>query len=93
MTDYNKEKRELVKKCKEFLECHGNCENAGENKVKLNYFGSETECVIDSIYIENGQVVVISFADDYPDGASYDNLADFDNEEMKKIMRVFGIEV
>ena len=102
MTDYDKKKNQLIKKCKEFLESHEGCvvitrENP---KVKLNYFGDDIETTVDSMYFENGyddndnevlEVWVTTFAEDYPDGVSYDNLADFSNDEIISIMGLFGI--
>lgn len=104
MTDYDIEKNRLIKKCKEFLESHNNYVAAplDNNKVMLFYVDEKVETVIDAIYFENGyddndneilEVYVSTFAEEYPDGNEHDNLSDFGNDEIKDIMRVFGIEV
>ena len=104
MTDYDKEKRELIKKCKEFLESHNNYVSAplDNNKVMLFYVDGKVETTIDSMYFENGyddndneilEVYVTSFSEVYPDGTEYDKMSDFGNDEIKDIMRIFGIKV
>lgn len=104
MTDYDKEKRELIKKCKEFLESHNNYVSAplDNNKVMLFYVDEKVETIIDAMYFENGyddndneilEVYVTSFSEVYPDGTEYDKMSDFGNDEIKDIMRIFGIKV
>ena len=104
MTDYDKEKRELIKKCKEFLESHNNYVSAplDNNKVMLFYVDEKVETIIDSMNFENGyddndneilEVYVTSFSEVYPDGVVYDKMSDFGNDEIKDIMRIFGIKV
>ena len=104
MTDYDKKKNQLIRKCKEFLESHDGCVVITKQtpKIKLYYFGDFIETTIDSMYFKNGyddndnevrEVWVTTFAEEYPDGVAYDNLAEFSNYEIISIMGLFGIKL
>lgn len=94
---YEEEKRYLVEKAKEFL---GNAEVLWLEDVKgntdyltLNYFGKPTETEISALEIADGEVYLWSFSEDYPDdGKSLDKLSEFSNDEIKRILDIFGID-
>ena len=94
---YEEEKKYLVEKAKEFL---GNAEVVWLEDVKgntdyltLNYFGEPTETEIVALEIADGKVYLWSNSESYPDdGKSLDEFSEFSNDEMKRILELFGID-
>ena len=92
---YEEEKKYLVEKAKEFL---GNAEVVWLEDVKgntdyltLNYFGKPLE--VELVGLELGdEVSVRTYSEEYPDGADSSCLAEFSNDEIKKILDIFGID-
>ena len=92
---YEEEKKYLVSKAKEFL---GNAEVAWLEDVKgntdyltLNYFGKPLEVELVGLELGN-EVSVRTYSEEYPDGADSSCLAEFSNDEIKKILELFGID-
>ena len=92
---YEEEKKYLVSKAKEFL---GNAEVVWLEDVKgntdyltLNYFGKPLE--VELVGLELGdEVSVRTYSEEYPDGADSSYLAEFSNDEIKRILDIFGID-
>lgn len=92
---YEEEKKYLVSKAKEFL---GNAEVVWLEDVKgntdyltLNYFGKPLE--VELVGLELGdEVSVRTYSEEYPDGADSSYLAEFSNDEIKRILELFGID-
>ena len=92
---YEEEKKYLVSKAKEFL---GNAEVVWLEDVKgntdyitLNYFGKPLE--VELVGLELGdEVSVRTYSEEYPDGADSSPLAEFSNDEIKRILDIFGID-
>ena len=92
---YEEEKKYLVEKAKEFL---GNAEVVWLEDVKgntdyltLNYFGKPLE--VELVGLELGdEVSVRTYSEEYPDGADSSYLAEFSNDEIKRILDIFGID-
>lgn len=92
---YEEEKKYLVEKAKEFL---GNAEVVWLEDVKgntdyitLNYFGKPLE--VELVGLELGdEVSVRTYSEEYPDGADSSPLAEFSNDEIKRILDIFGID-
>lgn len=92
---YKEEKKYLVSKAKEFL---GNEEVVWLEDVKgntdyltLNYFGKPLEVELVGLELGN-EVSVRTYSEEYPDGADSSYLAEFSNDEIKKILELFGID-
>lgn len=92
---YEEEKKYLVSKAKEFL---GNEEVVWLEDVKgntdyltLNYFGKPLEVELVGLELGN-EVSVRTYSEEYPDGADSSPLAEFSNDEIKKILELFGID-
>ena len=92
---YEEEKKYLVEKAKEFL---GNAEVVWLEDVKgntdyitLNYFGKPLEVELVGLELGN-EVSVRTYSEEYPDGADSSPLAEFSNDEIKKILDIFGID-
>ena len=92
---YEEEKKYLVSKAKEFL---GNAEVVWLEDVKgntdyltLNYFGKPLEVELVGLELGN-EVSVRTYSEEYPDGADSSCLAEFSNDEIKKILELFGID-
>ena len=92
---YEEEKKYLVEKAKEFL---GNAEVVWLEDVKgntdyltLNYFGKPLEVELVGLELGN-EVSVRTYSEEYPDGADSSYLAEFSNDEIKKILELFGID-
>ena len=92
---YEEEKKYLVSKAKEFL---GNAEVVWLEDVKgntdyitLNYFGKPLEVELVGLELGN-EVSVRTYSEEYPDGADSSPLAEFSNDEIKKILDIFGID-
>ena len=92
---YEEEKKYLVSKAKEFL---GNEEVVWLEDVKgntdyltLNYFGKPLEVELVSLELDN-EVSVRTYSEEYPDGADSSYLAEFSNDEIKRILDIFGID-
>lgn len=92
---YEEEKKYLVSKAKEFL---GNEEVVWLEDVKgntdyltLNYFGKPLEVELVGLELGN-EVSVRTYSEEYPDGADSSYLAEFSNDEIKKILELFGID-
>lgn len=92
---YEEEKKYLVSKAKEFL---GNAEVVWLEDVKgntdyltLNYFGKPLEVELVGLELGN-EVSVRTYSEEYPDGADSSYLAEFSNDEIKKILELFGID-
>lgn len=102
---YEEEKKYLVSKAKEFL---GNEEVVWLEDVKgstdyltLNYFGKPLEVELVGLELDNevlvgseldNEVSVRTYSEEYPDGADSSYLAEFSNDEIKKILELFGID-
>ena len=92
---YEEEKKYLVEKAKEFL---GNAEVVWLEDVKgntdyltLDYFGKPLE--VELVGLELGdEVSVRTYSEEYPDGADSSYLAEFSNDEIKRILDIFGID-
>ena len=92
---YEEEKKYLVSKAKEFL---GNAEVVWLEDVKgntdyltLDYFGKPLE--VELVGLELGdEVSVRTYSEEYPDGADSSYLAEFSNDEIKRILDIFGID-
>ena len=92
---YEEEKKYLVSKAKEFL---GNAEVVWLEDIKgntdyltLNYFGKPLEVELVGLELGN-EVSVRTYSEEYPDGADSSYLAEFSNDEIKKILELFGID-
>ena len=92
---YEEEKKYLVSKAKEFL---GNAEVVWLEDVKgntdyltLNYFGKPLEVELVGLELDN-EVSVRTYSEEYPDGADSSYLAEFSNDEIKRILDIFGID-
>ena len=92
---YEEEKKYLVEKAKEFL---GDAEVVWLEDVKgnteyltLNYFGKPLEVELVGLELGN-EVSVRTYSEEYPDGADSSCLAEFSNDEIKKILDIFGID-
>lgn len=92
---YEEEKKYLVEKAKEFL---GNAEVVWLEDVKgntdyltLDYFGKPLEVELVGLELGN-EVSVRTYSEEYPDGADSSYLAEFSNDEIKKILELFGID-
>lgn len=92
---YEEEKKYLVSKAKEFL---GNAEVVWLEDVKgntdyltLNYFGKPLEVELVGLELGN-EVSVRTYSEEYPDGADSSYLAEFSNDEIKRILDIFGID-
>ena len=92
---YEEEKKYLVEKAKEFL---GDAEVVWLEDVKgntdyltLNYFGKPLEVELVGLELGN-EVSVRTYSKEYPDGADSSYLAEFSNDEIKKILELFGID-
>ena len=92
---YEEEKKYLVEKAKEFL---GNAEVVWLEDVKgntdyltLNYFGKPLEVERVGLELDN-EVSVRTYSEEYPDGADSSYLAEFSNDEIKRILDIFGID-
>ena len=92
---YEEEKKYLVSKAKEFL---GNAEVVWLEDVKgntdyltLNYFGKPLEVELVGLELDN-EVSVRTYSEEYPDGADSSCLSEFSNDEIKKILELFGID-
>ena len=92
---YEEEKKYLVSKAKEFL---GNAEVVWLEDVKgnteyltLNYFGRPLEVELVGLELGN-EVSVRTYSEEYPDGADSSCLSEFSNDEIKKILDIFGID-
>ena len=92
---YEEEKKYLVSKAKEFL---GNAEVVWLEDVKgntdyltLNYFGKPLEVELVGLELDN-EVSVRTYSEEYPDGADSSCLSEFSNDEIKKILDIFGID-
>ena len=92
---YEEEKKYLVSKAKEFL---GNEEAVWLEDVKgntdyltLDYFGKPLE--VELVGLELGdEVSVRTYREEYPDGADSSYLAEFSNDEIKRILDIFGVD-
>ena len=92
---YEEEKKYLVSKAKEFL---GNAEVVWLEDVKgntdyltLDYFGKPLE--VELVGLELGdEVSVRTYSEEYPDGADSSCLVEFSNDEIKRILDIFGID-
>ena len=92
---YEEEKKYLVEKAKEFL---GDAEVVWLEDVKgnteyltLNYFGKPLE--VELVGLELGdKVSVRTYSEEYPDGADSSYLSEFSNDEIKRILDIFGID-
>ena len=92
---YEEEKKYLVSKAKEFL---GDAEVVWLEDVKgntdylaLNYFGKPLEVELVGLELDN-EVSVRTYSEEYPDGADSSYLAEFSNDEIKRILDIFGID-
>ena len=92
---YEEEKKYLVSKAKEFL---GDAEVVWLEDVKgnteyltLNYFGKPLEVELVGLELGN-EVSVRTYSEEYPDGADSSCLSEFSNDEIKKILDIFGID-
>ena len=92
---YEEEKKYLVSKAKEFL---GDAEVVWLEDVKgnteyltLNYFGKPLEVELVGLELGN-EVSVRTYSEEYPDGADSSCLAEFSNDEIKRILELFGID-
>ena len=92
---YEEEKKYLVEKAKEFL---GDAEVVWLEDVKgntdyltLNYFGKPLEVELVGLELGN-EVSVRTYSEEYPDGADSSYLSEFSNDEIKKILDIFGID-
>ena len=92
---YEEEKKYLVKKAKKFL---GNAEVVWLEDVKgnteyltLDYFGKPLEVELVGLELDN-EVSVRTYSEEYPDGADSSYLAEFSNDEIKRILDIFGID-
>ena len=92
---YEEEKKYLVEKAKEFL---GNAEVVWLEDVKgnteyltLDYFGKPLEVELVGLELDN-EVSVRTYSEEYPDGADSSYLAEFSNDEIKRILDIFGID-
>ena len=92
---YEEEKKYLVEKAKEFL---GNAEVVWLEDVKgntdyltLTYFGKPLEVELVGLELDN-EVSVRTYSEEYPDGADSSYLAEFSNDEIKRILDIFGID-
>ena len=92
---YEEEKKYLVSKAKEFL---GDAEVVWLEDIKgntdyltLNYFGKPLEVELVGLELDN-EVSVRTYSEEYPDGADSSYLAEFSNDEIKKILELFGID-
>ena len=92
---YEEEKKYLVSKAKEFL---GNAEVVWLEDVKgntdyltLNYFGKPLEVELVGLELDN-EVSVRTYSEEYPDGADSSCLSEFSNDEIKRILDIFGID-
>ena len=92
---YEEEKKYLVSKAKEFL---GNAEVVWLEDVKgntdyltLDYFGKPLEVELVGLELDN-EVSVRTYSEEYPDGADSSYLAEFSNDEIKRILELFGID-
>ena len=92
---YEEEKKYLVEKAKEFL---GNAEVVWLEDIKgntdfltLNYFGKPLEVELVGLELDN-EVSVRTYREESPDGADSSYLAEFSNDEIKKILELFGID-
>lgn len=92
---YEEEKKYLVSKAKEFL---GNTEVVWLEDIKgntdyltLNYFGKPLEVELVGLELGN-EVSVRTYSEEYPDGADSSCLAEFSNDEIKRILDIFGID-
>jgi len=93
---YEEEKKYLVEKAKEFL---GNAEVVWLEDVKgntdyltLNYFGEPLEVELVSLEYLDNEVSVRTYSEEYPDGADSSSLAEFSNDEIKRIFDIFDID-
>ena len=92
---YEEEKKYIVEKAKEFL---GNAEVVWLEDVKgnteyltLEYFGKPLEVELVGLELDN-EVSVRTYSEEYPDGADSSYLAEFSNDEIKRILDIFGID-
>ena len=88
--DYAKEKLLLMAKTLNFLENHNEVvEVTDNNVVDLTLWGEKTTTELIRLYIDNNGIRVDSRVNGEEDT---DVFGYFDNEEMKTIMKVFGVE-
>ena len=59
--------------------------------LTLNYFGKPLEVELVGLELGN-EVSVRTYSEEYPDGADSSYLAEFSNDEIKKILELFGID-
>ena len=93
---YEEEKKYLVKKAKEFL---GDAEvvyledvNGYTDYLVLNYFGEPIETEIVALETFGDDISVRTYNEKYPDGADSSSLDEFSNDEIKRILELFGID-
>lgn len=63
--------------------------------ITLEYFGNKIECEAVGLEMFDdspNEVFLRTYSEEYPDGAETDNLKYFSNDEIKKILDLFGIE-
>ena len=93
--NYQEEKERLNKIMANFLHENGDIiytnEDAG-NTCKLAYFDEEVTAKVDYAEADDSDVYVHTTAEEYPNGYEIDIFKEFSNDEMKKIMDIFGIE-
>lgn len=102
---YNCEKNRLMQKCRSFLEKNdGVAEAPKDSNVQLFYVDELVDTTILSMYLENEtsasgntiQKVYVKTTADCYDNDNYeetDYLGDFSLDEIKDIMKVFGIKI
>ena len=99
---YEEEKKYLYQKALDFLADKDYANADGENNhLMLKYFSEELDTEVESIELfdafdENDnmfvEVWVRSHNDEYPDYTDLSKFDEFSNEEMKKILDLFGVE-
>ena len=88
--DYAKEKLLLMAKTLNFLENHNEVvEVTDNNVVDLTLWGEKTTTELIRLYVDDNGIKVDTMVNGEEDT---DVFGFFDNEEMKTIMKVFGVE-
>lgn len=94
--NYEEEKKYLVEKAKEFL---GDEEVVWLEDVKgntdyltLNYYGKPLEVEVVGIETFGDDISIRTYSEEYPDGADSSSLAEFSNDEIKRILELFDID-
>lgn len=102
MENYIKFKKELNKKFMEFLKKNDTHSLSGyisfgkieQKPIKLNYYGDDYDTIIDMIYIDNEDEIIVENHFEYNGETINDTtpFTHFNNDEMKEIMKLCNAE-